>query len=138
MIEAGTLDRRAILQQGVEDTDSSGFPVTTWVTLATVWAGRRNLKGREAVEATAIVAEADTVFTVRHSTTTSRLDTSDRIKLGSEYFQILNLTPIPGGRPEKIEILAKYRQDLQEPSNIRTTDGGEARTTDGGATRITE
>jgi len=102
------LDTRITLQEVSTTTDAVGGAVESWTDIATVWAERRNLKGRELVEAGQRSAEAETVFTIRYSGAVAGLLASGRIKAGAVYFAIVSPPlEIPGGRPEKIEILAR-------------------------------
>jgi SPP1 family predicted phage head-tail adaptor len=65
VIPAGRLDRRATLQRPDITRTAAGDAVTGYTTVAEVWAGKRDLRGREFLEAAATQAEAETLFTIR-------------------------------------------------------------------------
>lgn len=62
---AGPLDRRATLQQPEHARGTAGDVVTTYSTVAIVWASKRDLRGREFLAAGMTQAEMETVITIR-------------------------------------------------------------------------
>lgn len=109
----GKLDTLIQIECPAVTPGAMGDAVTTWSPLASPFAEVRNLTGRELVEAQQIVAETDTKFVVRYSSTTRNANARCRIRVpssGAEY-DILENLPMPGGRPERLEILAKRRAD---------------------------
>jgi SPP1 family predicted phage head-tail adaptor len=67
-VNAGTMDRRVIIQTKTVVVNSLGEPVETLVDVATVWANKRNLTARERFTAQQILAEVDTTFKIRYRT----------------------------------------------------------------------
>jgi SPP1 family predicted phage head-tail adaptor len=62
---AGPMDRRATLQSPVVTRTAAGDAVTAWTDVATVWAGKRDVRGREFLAAAATQAELDTTIMIR-------------------------------------------------------------------------
>lgn len=62
---AGTLDRRITIEQLVETQDDVGQPIQTWTERATVWAGRRDIRGRERFMAAQELAERSATWVIR-------------------------------------------------------------------------
>jgi SPP1 family predicted phage head-tail adaptor len=65
-MRAGRLDRRVTLQQRTLAQDAQGQQIETWTDVDTVWASKRDLRGREFFAAEATNAEASTVFEIRY------------------------------------------------------------------------
>ena len=101
------MDRRITLERVTNGRDAVGGVSESWATLTTVWAERRNLKGRELMEAAQKSAEAEVLFVVRYSTVLGTVSAADRVKMGTEYFDVVSVTEVPGGRPVKVELLTK-------------------------------
>jgi len=106
-MNAGRLDTRITLIR-IGHEKSEGERTETKTTIATVWAEKREVKGREFEQAQQIASETDTKFTIRYSSTVSDLSSKDRIKIGTDKYDILEVLKIPGGRPRKLEIYTKY------------------------------
>lgn len=67
VMRAGRLDRRVTLQSRTLAQDAAtGQNVETWSDLATVWASKRDVRGREFIAAQGTNADADTVFEIRY------------------------------------------------------------------------
>lgn len=101
----GRMDRRVIIQSLTETTDSFGQLVQSWSTLATVWAEKTDLKGREYFAAAQVNAEITTRFRMRYRsdvTPLNRLVTAD-----SREYDILSVAET--GRRDGLEIMAKAR-----------------------------
>jgi SPP1 family predicted phage head-tail adaptor len=64
-MRAGPLDRRATLQSPVVSSGAAGDVITGYVTVAEVWAGKRDLRGRELLAAGATMAEQETMIVIR-------------------------------------------------------------------------
>lgn len=64
MVAAGMLDRRITIESRVVTQSATGAAVETWSTFATIWASKRDLKGREYFEARQDQAEVTTEFTM--------------------------------------------------------------------------
>ena len=62
----GELDQRVTFQRQTSQQDEIGQPVTSWVTLGTVWAAVEPQAGREFVAAGAAQSELTTKIRIRH------------------------------------------------------------------------
>lgn len=63
---AGPLDRRATLQRPVLSRGAAGEALTAWQTVATVWASKRDVRGREFLAAGMTQAEMETTIVIRY------------------------------------------------------------------------
>jgi SPP1 family predicted phage head-tail adaptor len=81
----GTLDQQITIQSETRTPDDYGGAVSTWGTLATVWAGVRPLSGRRNTDNAAIEEPGMYRFTIRR-----RSDVADtmRISWNSQTFNI--------------------------------------------------
>lgn len=102
-MQAGRLDRRIELQHRVLGSRSaSGQQAVTYETYATVWAGKKDLRGREYYAANQMNAEISTQFRLRWR---SDVLATDRIVCEGVSYNIR--PPIAEiGRREGLEILA--------------------------------
>lgn len=109
----GILDTLVLVESLAVTPGDMGDAVESWIPVSSPWATMKNLVGRELIEAQQRVAETDTKFTVRYSSTTSNISTKCRIIVPKfeTVYDILEALPMPGGRPDRIEILAKRRAD---------------------------
>ena len=64
-MRAGELDRRIVIQSATESQDAAGQPIKTWTNLATVWAKRQDLKGRERFTAQQRLAIRTATYRIR-------------------------------------------------------------------------
>jgi SPP1 family predicted phage head-tail adaptor len=96
---AGPLDRRATLQRPVVTRGAAGDVVTGWETVAEVWAGKRDVRGREILAAGAEHAEIETLLTIRWR---SDVTASWRVLLGGRAYDIQAAAEI--GRREGLEL----------------------------------
>ncbi len=102
----GKLDRYVTLQSLATAPDSAGEAVETWTLLATVWAMRRELGGRELFRATQpLQPEADVVFTIRHRGDVAA--TTTRLVEDSVTYDIIAVAEV--GRREFLDLTAKRR-----------------------------
>lgn len=101
-LPAGPLDRRITIESRTIVQSSTGAPTETWATFATVWASKRDLKGREYFEARQDQAEVTTEFKIRHL---SGLQREMRIQLDGDTYDIQHIAEI--GRREGQMILAR-------------------------------
>ena len=66
-VPIGKLDRRITIQQPVYTTnDHNEDEITSWTTVATVWARTEQKQGNEVVDADRLTYYETTVFTIRH------------------------------------------------------------------------
>lgn len=64
-LQAGKLDRRARIEQKIVTRDAYLAEVVSWAEVATVWAGKRDLSGREYFAAAATQSDVDCEITIR-------------------------------------------------------------------------
>ena len=67
-MRAGRLDRIVIIQQKAVSQDTYGEEIETWTTLDTVWAGRKDFRGKEYFAAQQTAASVSAVYTIRYRT----------------------------------------------------------------------
>ncbi|OAB48462.1 phage head closure protein [Paenibacillus antarcticus] len=67
-LNAGKLNRRITIQKKGLSEDAAGYPITNppWEEVATVWASREPLRGREFFEAAAAQAEKTVRYKIRY------------------------------------------------------------------------
>ncbi len=75
----GKLRHRVTLQSAVDSQESTGAPETTWRDIATVYAEIRPLKGREALIGDGLLAEVDTLITIRWAPYLASLTPKSRV-----------------------------------------------------------
>lgn len=99
-MRAGLLDRRIELQHRTLTRDSHGQEVESFATYVTVWAQKRDTRGREAIASQQEFAENTAAFLVRWRSDVLR---TDRIVYGSAQYNIRQIAEI--GRTEGMELL---------------------------------
>lgn len=104
MVAAGRMDRLITIEQNAETQSGTGDPAESWSTFATVWAGKRDLSGREFLEARQLASEATTEFTIHYR---DDITTKMRIVLAGQVYDIEHAAEIGRGRGTRI--LAKAR-----------------------------
>jgi SPP1 family predicted phage head-tail adaptor len=65
-MQAGRLDRRITIEQPTESTGAIGDVTESWSDFATVWAGKDDRSGREALSPEIERGEVETVWRIRH------------------------------------------------------------------------
>jgi len=105
-MQAGTMDRRIVLQTATETRDDYGEPVPSWSTLATVWARYRALSGRERFVDDQIQATLEAEFVVRYR---GDVTPKQRISWDSETWQIEAV--LEEGRREYLRLLCSAVRD---------------------------
>lgn len=107
----GKYDTLITFERATPSTSPGGDVTSTWVAIARgqVWSSRKFLKGQELVEAKQIVAEVEAQFEVRFSTDVAGVVPKDRINDHGNLYDVLEIIPIPGGRPERLRVLVKRR-----------------------------
>lgn len=105
--------QRIVLETAV-DTQSSttGEPVRSWVTLATVWAGIEPLKVREVLLANTVMAEMDTRIRIRWAPALANLGTKTRARwtdVDGRIERIYNVVSVvePFTKRRELELLCK-------------------------------
>jgi len=105
----GDLDTKIVIQTPSRTPNAMGAQDESWSTVATEWAAKKHLRGQEYEQAQQIASETETKFTIWFNSNTSGIAPKDKVVEGSTEYDILAVLPIPGGRPEKIELLTKRR-----------------------------
>ena len=106
-MKAGTLRHRITLQTAVDTQDTTtGEPVRSWTTLATVWADISPLSGREILASAVELGEVDTRIRIRWAPALANLGVKSRAAhLLADgrldvYYDILSVTEPKLGRRE--------------------------------------
>lgn len=105
---AGKLDKRITFQSKAESLDSWGGTIWTWSNVATVWAKKRPLRGRELIAAQAAQSESTDMFYARYM---SGLDTSMRIVFGGKYYDIISIVNV---NEENVELEITTKTGVSE------------------------
>jgi len=101
-MRAGALDRRAELRRRLlTRDDTTGEEAVTYVTYATVWASKRDIRGREFFAAQQINAETTTIWQIRYL---SDVVYTDRLVCEGVTYNIIGIAEI--GRRVGLEIQA--------------------------------
>ena len=66
MARTGQLDRRITIQRASRTRNAVGELIDTWSTFAEAWAYKRDVRAGQRVAADQVVADIDTVFTIRY------------------------------------------------------------------------
>lgn len=103
-MRAGLLDRRVTLQQRTLTQDAQGQHVESWSTLATVWATKRDVTGREFVAAQGANADASTVFQIRWRSDVSVLN---QVAYEGVTHEIVHVAEI--GRREGLQLVCRAK-----------------------------
>lgn len=103
-MNAGRMDRKVDLMKPTTTTDSFGQVVESFAAEVSVWAQKRDVTGREDVEADQVVAQVRTEWTIRWR---SDILPTWRIRYGSEIYLIDGILEI--GRREGMKILTTKR-----------------------------
>ena len=98
----GNLRQRVTIQKKTHTQNGLGEPVVTWTDVATVWAQRKTLRGREFDSGGSEQAEYTNVYTLRY-----RSDVSERMQLIDDgvAFNIRQALD-PDGRRRVLELRA--------------------------------
>lgn len=101
-MRAGPLDRQVALQHEVKTRNAStGEEEVTYTTYATVWAGKRDLRGREFFASQQVNSDITTIWQIRYRTDVL---STDRMVIDGLYYNIL--PPQEIGRRDGLEIMA--------------------------------
>lgn len=100
MIQAGTLDRRVVLQRKDVTRDEAGGEIVVWEPVATIWAGRRDFSGRELLMASSEVAWMDARWTIRWR---GDVKAEWRLVEGDTTYDIISISEV-GGRKAALEL----------------------------------
>ena len=109
-MDAGRLDRRVALRRATGGSvNDMNEPVEVWTTLATVWANVKPVSDGERLRAGETLAQMQSRFTIRYSTTTANVDPRDRLIYGGREYDINGVKF--EGRNNLIEITATARAE---------------------------
>lgn len=101
-MKAQKLDRRAVLKhQVLTKNTTTGEDEVSYSTYATVWAGKRDLRGREFFASQQVNADITTIWQIRYRTD---VVPSDQIVVDDVVYNISSIAEI--GRREGLEIQA--------------------------------
>lgn len=101
-MRAGPLDRSAVLKHRVLTRNSTtGEEVVTYTTYATVWAGKRDLRGREFFAAQQVNADLTTIWQIRYRTD---VVATDQLVVDDVAYNINSVAEI--GRRDGLELQA--------------------------------
>lgn len=100
-MQAGTLDRRIVIQTFTTTQDGAGQPVPTPSTLATVWAAVDSLRGKEPFQGEQFNAQRVSVFKIRWR---DDIDETMQIVHDGDTYDIQSIIEV--GRREGLEISA--------------------------------
>ena len=79
------MDRRIVIEQSTETTDSYNQAIKTWSILATVWAQVEDKSGSEGYQAEQLTTVRSTVFTIRYK---AGIEERMRILYRNRYYDI--------------------------------------------------
>jgi SPP1 family predicted phage head-tail adaptor len=89
-MKIGALNRKVTIQHLVDGQDEIGQPVTTWATLATVYADIRHLSGLESIKADAQTATVKASIRIRRR---SDVTAAMRVAHGATTYEINAVLP---------------------------------------------
>ncbi len=85
----GKLDQRITIQALAAGQDAFGAPITTWTTVvATVWAGLKDMTGREYLAAAAVQNIVQTKITIRYPGNAVTILPGMRVVHGANIYNI--------------------------------------------------
>ena len=102
-MNAGKLDRKVELMQPTETTDTFGQTSETFTSAAQVWAMKRDVSQKEAVEVDQLVATMRTEFTIRWRSDISTTWRVQLVETPRTAYQIHGILEI--GRKEGLRLL---------------------------------
>jgi SPP1 family predicted phage head-tail adaptor len=101
-MRAGRLDRRVSLQHLVLTRNSTtGEQIESYAYYATVWAGKRDMRGREFFAAQQVNSDITTIWQIRYRTD---VVSTDRLVIDGLYYDITGIAEI--GRRDGLELQA--------------------------------
>jgi SPP1 family predicted phage head-tail adaptor len=104
-MRAGLLRHTVTVEAPTETQNEYGEPATTWTTVATVYARREDLTGREYFAAQQVNSETTTRFTLRYI---AGITTKHRLLCDSVQYDIAAVQD-PDGRQRELVIMAVHR-----------------------------
>lgn len=112
-LDGGQLDTKVTIKSRTVTVNALGDAIETFVQLNQKWAKVVYMRGQELLDAQARVANVDVKFVVRWDTTMVDADATCTVTIDSsgQVYDIKEVLPSPGGRPERADILATKRSD---------------------------
>ena len=104
-MNVGFLDRRITLQQRGTAVNDFGEPTGAWSDLTTVWAALDNKSASSNVQMEQETSINRVTWRIRSSSTTRTVAASDRVKYGSEYYNILAIQEV--GRKNELYLVTE-------------------------------
>ena len=108
-LDAGTLDRRVVIQRATITRDAMGEQVETWGALATVWASATPVRDGERFADGEVRSLITMRFQVRWSPQVASLDERDRLLFDGRTYDIHGVKET--GRRVGLEISAAARSE---------------------------
>jgi SPP1 family predicted phage head-tail adaptor len=108
-MDAGRLDRRIVIQRATTTANSFNEPISTWATLATVWAKAEPVSDGERQRSGETLADKKYRFTIRWSYDVSEVDPRDRVVFDGRTYDVSGVKEM--GRREFIELTATARAE---------------------------
>lgn len=109
-MQAGEFDRRITIERYSSTINDFGEEVGEWVTLATVWASKTDIRDSERWLAQQVSSTITTRWRTRYLTKIADVNAKDRLTHGALLYGIVAVKEI--GRREGLEITAAARSDL--------------------------
>lgn len=108
-LNAGSLDRRIVIQRASLARDAMNSQVATWNPIATVWAKAEPIQDGERLRAGETLASKKYRFTIRWAVTVSQVDPRDRVVFEGRTYDVNGVKEI--GRRVGLEITATARAE---------------------------
>lgn len=102
----GRMDRRITLQTPTTSTGTTGQPLNTYASLATVWANKREVSGTERNQEGQEIASGVTLFTIRWR---SDVGAKERVAHDGVTYDIVFTKEL--GREQYLELHTERRTD---------------------------
>ena len=104
-MRAGQLDRQVELQAKTVSQDDHGEEIETWTGIATIWAGRKDLRGKEFFAAKQLSAEIACRWHVRYRNDIT--PDASRLVYEGNIYDVLAVIEL--GRREGLELMTDAR-----------------------------
>jgi SPP1 family predicted phage head-tail adaptor len=91
---AGKFNKRVAIDTATESKGASGQKTSTWGQYAVVWAQVQPLRGREQLQAAAVVAEFDTIFRPRWAPAIDLLTTKIRLRYRGVIYDVKSIANV--------------------------------------------
>jgi len=108
-MQAGELDRRITIERYSSSINDFGEEVGAWNELATVWAGKTDVRDSERFSAQQVNSTITTRWRIRYLSKIADINPKDRLTHNGLLYGIVAVKEI--GRKEGLEITAAARND---------------------------